>query len=680
MLEAKLIGKCLTFFLLAGSAFAQYPTPIHRFIYVVLENRTADEIMGSWGLPNFPGYPTPASPTGSCQDNAGGGLLACSNAHEASGCNGTTCTVALTHANPASSDAALNDLPHARWQLAGQINSGAMTGAGGFCQSGTTTALGQCTPISNSGCSGGGTCSMIGTSTQPGPYSYVGCSDVPAFCRWANVYAVAGKMFPKQTPSAPSHLFSVSGQSYEWVENPYTPCQPGSEWGAAAATTNPTTCSSGGTSFASATGAVYYSQVVSQSISGTTVNGTSVATGHYYVGGLLSGGGSCLADLSTTEPHSLSSSYTISDGGAHNGATCTIAQCNGQTYGCIGVPHASVTTVMDEVTLSSSCLGACSWGIYGPLPGTTAPSVSDPNHGGALWNVGTYTDNYFNGTWTANLYSETTTSSAFDAAVNAGTLPNFVILTPPQSMSCHPANAVYGSGTLASCMVWLESRLSGCMEHHANCYDNSIIVITFDDGGGFYDHLAVPSDTTSLGYGPRVPFVLISPYAAPGVNNTVYGPISILRCADYVLGINDSWVANPNSEPSICPSGNTGLVNWAANPLPPLLPAPTVVRQRIQKEEPDVETLVAKAWQHFFPRRRERQEVDEQPELKVRPVCWGETWLDTNADYIHAVGPGKVETVKRAVCRNNDLSLVLRPYENPMDDDDLDVENHRARR
>jgi phospholipase C len=52
-------------------------------------------------------------------------------------------------------------------------------------------------------------------------------------------------------------------------------------------------------------------------------------------------------------------------------------------------------------------------------------------------------------------------------------------------------------------------------------WDSSVIIVTWDDPGGFYDHVPPPqfancADGKPCGDGPRLPFLLISPYARSG--------------------------------------------------------------------------------------------------------------------------------------------------------------------
>jgi phospholipase C len=69
------------------------------------------------------------------------------------------------------------------------------------------------------------------------------------------------------------------------------------------------------------------------------------------------------------------------------------------------------------------------------------------------------------------------------------------------------------------------------------------LIITYDEHGGFFDHLAppdnVPDDHGIHRYGPRVPAIVVSPYVeTKAVSHTVLDHTSIIRtiltcfCAD----------------------------------------------------------------------------------------------------------------------------------------------------
>jgi len=60
-------------------------------------------------------------------------------------------------------------------------------------------------------------------------------------------------------------------------------------------------------------------------------------------------------------------------------------------------------------------------------------------------------------------------------------------------------------------------------------WSSTAVFITFDDFGGFYDHVP-PPQVDQAGFGPRVPLLIISPYAKKGyVSHTTYEFSSILK-------------------------------------------------------------------------------------------------------------------------------------------------------
>ena len=60
-------------------------------------------------------------------------------------------------------------------------------------------------------------------------------------------------------------------------------------------------------------------------------------------------------------------------------------------------------------------------------------------------------------------------------------------------------------------------------------WNSTAVFVTWDDFGGFYDHLP-PPQVDQFGLGPRVPMLIISPYAKPGyVSHAVYDHTSVLK-------------------------------------------------------------------------------------------------------------------------------------------------------
>jgi len=75
-------------------------------------------------------------------------------------------------------------------------------------------------------------------------------------------------------------------------------------------------------------------------------------------------------------------------------------------------------------------------------------------------------------------------------------------------------------------------------------WSSTAIFVTWEDWGGFYDHVAPPI-IDGLGYGFRVPFMVISPYAYattnaqnnPHVDHTQLEFSSVLRFAEQVFNL-----------------------------------------------------------------------------------------------------------------------------------------------
>ena len=68
-------------------------------------------------------------------------------------------------------------------------------------------------------------------------------------------------------------------------------------------------------------------------------------------------------------------------------------------------------------------------------------------------------------------------------------------------------------------------------------WDNTVIFIVWDDWGGWYDHVA-PPQLDSMGLGPRVPLIVVSPYAKRGyVSHVQHEFGSLLKFAEEAFDI-----------------------------------------------------------------------------------------------------------------------------------------------
>ena len=107
-----------------------------------------------------------------------------------------------------------------------------------------------------------------------------------------------------------------------------------------------------------------------------------------------------------------------------------------------------------------------------------------------------------------------------DAA--AGRLPQVVFYKPQGNFNQHPGYASLAEGDQH--IADLVAKLKAGPQ-----WNNMVIVITYDEFGGSWDHVAPPKGDL-LGPGARIPAIVISPFAKMGtVDHTQYDTASILR-------------------------------------------------------------------------------------------------------------------------------------------------------
>ncbi|MBC5800591.1 MAG: alkaline phosphatase family protein [Candidatus Eremiobacteraeota bacterium] len=97
--------------------------------------------------------------------------------------------------------------------------------------------------------------------------------------------------------------------------------------------------------------------------------------------------------------------------------------------------------------------------------------------------------------------------TAFFAAAQAGTLPAVSWIAPNFPHSEHPPALVSDGQSYVTGIVNAIMRSAD--------WNSTAIFLAWDDWGGFYDHLPPPR-VDALGYGIRVPGIVISPYARRG--------------------------------------------------------------------------------------------------------------------------------------------------------------------
>jgi phospholipase C len=160
------------------------------------------------------------------------------------------------------------------------------------------------------------------------------------------------------------------------------------------------------------------------------------------------------------------------------------------------------------------------------------PTLADSlNTAGISWGyyvgVGSYWNGYISidhirhsSYWTSNFFLP----QEFVTAVEDGQLPAVSWVIANNAQSEHPG---YG---ICEGENWTVEQINAIM--NSPYWNNTAIFVTWDDPDGLYDHIPPPVED-EWGLGPRVPLLVISPYAkyAPGgyISHTVYEPASVLK-------------------------------------------------------------------------------------------------------------------------------------------------------
>jgi phospholipase C len=151
-------------------------------------------------------------------------------------------------------------------------------------------------------------------------------------------------------------------------------------------------------------------------------------------------------------------------------------------------------SIFDELTTHGR-----SWKIYYALPpsvlaGTTWQQLIPPGH-----------------------ETDLTTGTQFFADLAGGTLPDFSFVRPGVGYSSEPPEDI------GEADAWAGQLVSAVA--HSKYWNSTAIFITYDESGGFWDHVAPAAST---GYGARTPMIIVSPYVRHGVYHHQTTNVSVL--------------------------------------------------------------------------------------------------------------------------------------------------------
>jgi phospholipase C len=134
-------------------------------------------------------------------------------------------------------------------------------------------------------------------------------------------------------------------------------------------------------------------------------------------------------------------------------------------------------------------------------------------------------------------------------AAESGSLPSVSWIVPGSRVSEHPSNGEPLSGGEAYVTRLINAAMRG------PAWESTAIFLTWDDWGGFYDHVEPPKVDVN-GYGLRVPGIVISPYAKRGFidHQTLTFDAYLKFIEDRFLGgerLDPRTLSRPDSRPTV---------------------------------------------------------------------------------------------------------------------------------
>jgi phospholipase C len=138
-----------------------------------------------------------------------------------------------------------------------------------------------------------------------------------------------------------------------------------------------------------------------------------------------------------------------------------------------------------------------------------------------------------------------------------GQLPAVSWVVTKSGLSEHPpASVCLGEN-------WTVEQLNALMQGPE--WNSTVVFLTWDDFGGFYDHVAPPV-VDNFGFGPRVPLLIISPWVKPGlITHTTLEFSSVLKFIEQRFDLDPLTQRDQNANEL------TDVFDFHQDPLPPLI-------------------------------------------------------------------------------------------------------------
>lgn len=194
--------------------------------------------------------------------------------------------------------------------------------------------------------------------------------------------------------------------------------------------------------------------------------------------------------------------------------------------------------------------------------------------------------------WTSNVVHNT----QFVVDAMNGNLPSVCWIVSGPTSEHPPDSSCLGEN-------WTVQQINAVMQ--GPNWNSTAIFVTWDDFGGFYDHVPPPK-VDNFGFGPRVPLLIISPYAREGyISHTQYEFSSLLKFAETRFNL------APLTARDTAANDMTDSFNFDQDPRPSFIlqarqcgsappPSPTLTAVQILRKGNPIDFLFADAkWKKF---------------------------------------------------------------------------------
>jgi phospholipase C len=155
------------------------------------------------------------------------------------------------------------------------------------------------------------------------------------------------------------------------------------------------------------------------------------------------------------------------------------------------------------------------------------------------------------------MYRNVVSDDRFVQDLHAGNLPAVSWLTPSFPLSDHPPASICEGEN------WFVRTMNQLMT--SPDWSSTAVILTWDDFGGYYDHVA-PPHLDLYGLGPRVPMILISPWAKRGfVDHRTMEFASVLRFIETIFDLPPLTSRDANADDML------SAFDFSDPPAPPLV-------------------------------------------------------------------------------------------------------------